>query len=136
MIYIGIDPGVNTGLALWDSIKKELSNVITCNFIKAFYFIQELDCVHNTIKKTIILEDARFVKYKTDPVKAQGAGSVKRDCSIWEEFFIEENIPYRLVRPNKRTTKWNRDQFKKYTGYEGRTSQHARDAAMLVYQLK
>jgi len=30
-------------------------------------------------------------------------------------------------------TKLDREQFKKITGYEGVTSEHARDAALLVY---
>jgi hypothetical protein len=65
--------------------------------------------------------------------KLMGAGSVKRDCEIWEEFCENYDIPYTAVPPRKGLTKWDAETFNKMTGWQGRTSNHARDAALLVW---
>jgi hypothetical protein len=62
-----------------------------------------------------------------------GAGSVKRDCAIWEDFCRDLGIDYIPVPPQAGLTKWPADYFNKVTGWKGRTSDHARDAALLVY---
>jgi hypothetical protein len=38
-----------------------------------------------------------------------------------------------MVNPTSRKTKINKDYFQKLTGYKGNTSEHGRDAAMLVF---
>lgn len=63
----------------------------------------------------------------------QGAGSVKRDASIWEEFCTDYEIPFRALPPIKGGTKLQPDYFKALTGWKGKTSEHARDAAMIVF---
>ena len=83
----------------------------------------------------VFIEDPRKAVYKRqdDIHKAQGAGSVKRDATIWEDFLTDKRIPFAMVRPVKEMTKWSDAYFRKVTGYTGQTSVHARDAAMLVY---
>ena len=63
----------------------------------------------------------------------QGAGSIKRDCSIWAEFFAETGIQNFPVKPQAGGTKWTAKAFAKLTGWTERTNEHGRDAAMLVY---
>ena len=130
MIYIGIDPGTKTGLAVWDSRLKKFLRVETTTILQAFAIVKGFG--RDEIR--IFIEDARQVKYKTSPEKAQGAGSVKRDCAIWEEFCTFEQLPCNFSRPNPRITKLPAYQFKRVTGWEGRTSSHARDAALLVFK--
>ena len=65
--------------------------------------------------------------------KQQGAGSIKRDAKIWEDFLNRKNIDFQMVNPTSRKTKINKDYFQKLTGYKGNTSEHGRDAAMLVF---
>ena len=81
------------------------------------------------------LEDARKRKWFGDSgrERLQGAGSVKRDCVIWEEFLNDRKIPYMLIAPKNNSTKLSAESFKKITGYSGRTNEHTRDAAMLVF---
>jgi hypothetical protein len=85
----------------------------------------------------VIIEDARLRKWygSNSKDKSQGAGSIKRSCQIWEEFF-ESNytIDYQFVHPIKGGTKLKADAFKKITGYEGSTNEHGRDAAMLIFK--
>lgn len=135
MIYIGIDPGTHTGIAVWDSKRKELVDVDTMEIHKALSFVETLNIQHN-FNVFVIFEDARqrtwYGKGNTN-AKLQGAGSVKRDCSIWEDFCKDYGIQYRAVPPQKGGTKLTPQYFKMITGYSGRTSEHARDAAMLVF---
>lgn len=139
MIYIGIDPGVNTGMAVWDTETKSLRFVATLpileamSYVKTFREVISPDC-------HIIFEDARKRKYLPREKnlseyrgRLMGAGSIKRDCEIWEEFAKRIGVTYTAVPPRKGATKWGAYYFKKVTGWEGRTSNHARDAALLVF---
>ncbi|EMO20703.1 hypothetical protein LEP1GSC168_0032 [Leptospira santarosai str. HAI134] len=51
---------------------------------------------------------------------------------MWVEFCELNKIPYRLVHPKRRATKIKAAEFRTLTGWTGRTSEHSRDAAMLV----
>jgi hypothetical protein len=86
----------------------------------------------------IILEDARLRTWFGEKGREalQGAGSIKRDCSIWCEFAELHGIALKSVKPAKGATKWDAETFKRVTGWKERTNEHARDAAMLVYGLK
>ena len=128
-IKIGIDPGVKTGVAFWNIPERRLMSVKTMTIIEAMDFLD--NCPYYISE--VVIEDARVKWYRPDNRTLQGAGSIKRDCSIWEEFCKSRNITHRFVRPNKRLTKFSTGQFKMITGWQERTSEHARDAAMLVY---
>lgn len=135
MIYIGIDPGVHTGVAVWNAGWQKFMKIKTCNIIRAFKEVKDVFKISREI--TIVMEDARKRKWYTGGLeKLQGVGSVKRDCKIWEEFCSENNLCLLLVAPCKGMTKWNGEQFKKMTGWEGITSNHSRDAALLVFGRK
>ena len=132
-LYIGIDPGVKTGFAIWDAYNETFLEIATTGIVKA---METVDSLHSDGKIIEIrLEDARMVKYKTNPHAAQGAGSVKRDCKIWEEFFKHIGVDYVLRRPDKKISKLDAKAFQMITKFSERTSNHARDAAMLVYKL-
>jgi hypothetical protein len=130
---IGIDPGVQTGIALWDRASKSLQKIETVSIIEAQHFLlrQKDQWPHIFLR----IEDARQRKWfgNAGREKLQGAGSIKRDCSIWEEFCQFHGIEYELVKPKNNKTKMDADIFKKCTGWKARTSEHARDAAMLVF---
>jgi hypothetical protein len=65
--------------------------------------------------------------------RRQGAGSVKRDAKIWQDFCEDMDIPFEAVKPCAGATKRTTETFERLTGWKGRTSNHARDAAMLVF---
>ncbi|MEI6059403.1 MAG: hypothetical protein WCR72_01790 [Bacteroidota bacterium] len=131
---IGIDPGTNTGLAIWDSIEKKLLSVRSCKIHAAFDFI----CNMHNDETLIRIEDARLRKWygKNTKGKDQGAGGIKRDCSIWEDFLKDNGFNFEMVDPKHQTTKLSSEQFKKMTGWEGTTNEHGRDAGMLVFNHK
>lgn len=142
MKYIGIDPGVHTGVAVWDTNTQRFTQVETMAIHNALDLVnaldlearKHLDCVK------VIFEDARLRKWLPRERnnseyrgKLQGAGSVKRDCIIWEVFLQDKHIPFENVAPAAGRTKWSEETFRNLTGWNGRTSNHARDAAVLVF---
>lgn len=134
MKWIGIDTGTHTGLAVWDDVKRELVSLETLPIHKALSRVLAISGYEEVM---VIFEDARqrtwFGKDKNTNAKLQGAGSIKRDCSIWEDFLTDYEIPFRAVPPMKGCTKWDEKYFKMVTGWKGKTSNHSRDAAILVF---
>lgn len=137
MIYIGIDTGVNTGVAVWDSDKKKFIEIQTLMIHQAMHLVGRwwTICKVNAKGVKVVFEDARLRKwYGFDASKKmQGAGAVKRDAKIWEDFLTDLGIPFVTKHPLKGMTKLDADPFKRLTGWNGRTSHHSRDAAMLVF---
>lgn len=71
--------------------------------------------------------------FRNEIGRAKGAGSVERDCSIWEDFLADINIPCEMVAPKNNVTKLRQEAFANLTGWTQRTNEHERDAAMLVF---
>ena len=136
-ILIGIDTGVNTGFAVAEDKGNggELQKVTSISITQAMQQVNELIAQHGKEVVQLIIEDARQRKWFTGGrEKAQGVGSVKRDAKIWEDWCTENQINYRMIHPKNNSTKYKADTFKKITGWTGRTNEHARDAAMLVFR--
>jgi hypothetical protein len=129
---IGIDTGVNTGYALYDRKLKKLLTVDTTRIHNAIDGVK----TWNNNNLFVRVEDARLRNWfgKSGREKLQGAGSVKRDSKIWSDFLTDEGIPFEMVAPKNNVTKISAEAFKKLTGYTGRTSEHGRAAAMLVWR--
>ena len=140
MIYVGIDSGKNTGYAVWDTQSKNLLEVKTILIHQAMKSVEELNA-QNPGKVIVRVEDARQrtwfgterMSRDEERKKLQGVGSVKRDATIWEDFLVDLGVKFEMVAPKRNVTKMNSDTFKTYTKWAKRTSEHSRDAAMLVY---
>lgn len=136
--YIGIDTGVQTGMCIWDREEKEITIIST---VKIHHAIKD---VENWVRAWpgqiyVRVEDARLRKWipeeeneKAERGRREGAGSVKRDASIWEDFLTDLGVDFEMVAPKNNKTKVTADYFKNLTRYTGSTSKHARDAGMLV----
>lgn len=131
--YIGIDTGTNTGIAVWDKKERIFESIQTLKIHQALKRVEDLNELF-LIK--VYVEDARLRKWfgSTGREKLQGVGSVKRDARIWEDFLKDKGISYEMIPPMQNSTKMEEDLFKIITKYEKRTSEHGRDAAMLVFQ--
>lgn len=134
---IGIDPGVSTGIAMYDKTTKTLAECKTTMIHRAMEMVAEAH--QSGVLLHVYVEDARLLKLPAHLQRhksakyAQGVGSVKRDCSIWESFLIDLSIPHTLVDPRKTIKKMDRDAWEAVTRYKRPTSSHSRDAAMLVW---
>jgi hypothetical protein len=135
-MIIGIDPGVITGFAVWDDATRAFKEVASLKIHEAMQKIIELK------PDIVVFEDARqrnwfggrdVKQHKYGAGVREGSGSVKRDCAIWEDFLKDLGVKYIAMAPAAKGTKWKADKFKATTGWSGRTSQHARDAAVLVF---
>ena len=134
---IGIDPGRNTGLALYKTETRSLVALRTVKIHEAFRQVLDLAMQFNV---EVVIENpnlwTHFHKTKNAKAKLQGAGSVKRDFSAWQDFLKDHGIPYRTARPDKTRNSFAVDNklFTSLTGYTERCSEHARVAAMLVWR--
>ena len=136
-ILIGIDTGVNTGfaVAIDSGNGGDLQKVESVSITQAMANINELVIEHGKENIKLYIEDARLRTWFTGGrEKAQGVGSVKRDAQIWEVWCKEQELNYIMIPPKANATKTKADVFKKRTGWLGRTNEHARDAAMLVFR--
>lgn len=136
-IWVGIDPGTDTGFAVWNDLSKQFDDISTLPIHEALQRVAILAEKNDNI--CVIFEDARLRKWygthtaKEDRDKLIGAGSIRRDSTIWEDALTDWGIEFRKVAPKNNMTKLHPDYFARLTGYRKRTSEHGRDAAMLVY---
>lgn len=139
--YIGIDCGAKTGFCVWNAQLKLIRYLETVMIHQAMEEVQQL---HQAWPGQVFvrIEDARLRSWiprqKTESAergRREGAGSIKRDAKIWEDFLKDRGIPFEMVAPKNNKTKVKADHFKKLTGYSKPTNEHSRDAAMLVIGL-
>lgn len=144
MYYIGIDTGTYTGLAIWDN-RQERFLAVSC--LKIHQAMKEVErmaarAAEEGTRICVRVEDARLRDWFGKPMtreeeraKLQGVGSVKRDCSIWEDYLADLGVDFQMVHPKNIATKMKADPFKYITKWTERTNEHGRDAAMLVFGL-
>lgn len=134
--FIGIDPGTNTGLAA--KTGNDLRLIESHTILTAMARVKELAADLPKDRLLVVVEDPSKRKWfggdeQEVQAKRQGVGSVKRDVSVWQEFLTRQELNFELVHPIKNGTKLKADFFSSLTGWKGRTSEHGRDAAMLIF---
>ena len=138
MIVVGLDPGVHTGVAVWDTVSRTILDIRCSGIVDAMEYLRRLKEARGI--GLVVFEDARQRKWIPREKdlsqfrgRAMGAGSVKRDCSIWEEWCKYNRIDCVKTPPRPGMTKLTDAYFRGITGYDRRTNEHGRDAAMLVF---
>lgn len=135
-LIVGIDPGATTGFAVLDPARGERGELLTCEGLLIHHAMRRVEsmALAGTLK-LVVYEDARLrTWFGTKGKEAlQGAGSIKRDSSIWADFLADLGCPVLAAKPQAGATKWDAKLFQRMTGYAGRTNEHARDAACLVW---
>jgi hypothetical protein len=127
---IGIDPGVNTGIAVkLNGVYLSIETTMIHKAMKTVAAIKDT-CDAGGHKLTVVIENPNASGGSI--VKAQGAGSIKRDFSVWRDFLTDIGVEFRAIKPMKGMTKVDEHKFQVMTKWMGRTSNHARDAAMLI----
>jgi len=135
-LVIGIDPGVNTGVARY--VNGKLLSLQTIQPID----IQ--DCVKRSFADLIVFEDSRLQSAVWVPSKSKAVanniarkiGQVDALCSLIEETCNRWEIKFMRVSPKAKGAKMNSEDFNLFTGWEHRSNQHERDAAMVAWQLR
>ena len=149
--FIGIDPGTHTGVAVWSVNQRKFTFVHTYTIFEALKFVESfIDSAHADGGVMVVFEDARK-RFKVpqkadgsiDKDRLQGAGSVKRDSTIWQEACEQWakrwkiGFTWRGVAPNGKTNALaaDKDLSSQNLGITYNTSEHARCAAFLVWKM-
>lgn len=130
---LGIDPGQNTGMALYSE-----------NTIIELFTIQPiglLDVIYQYEPEIVIYEDSRLQSHVwTGPMPKAAAMKVARNlgqidawCSLIVEICAKRHIPCRGISPKDKGAKVDSKRFKEVTGWIGKSNQHERDAAMVAW---
>ena len=132
-ILVGIDPGTSTGFAVKE--KGVLVSVETLTIVEAILRVHALEAkaLALGLRLLVRLEDAHLRENfaGTGPEKWQGAGSIKRDCTIWKTELKRRDIDFQVVHP-KNVRETTAKQFEQLCGWVKRTSIHAREAAWMI----
>lgn len=155
--YIGIDPGIKTGIALWNAKTREFEVIMTTDILAAMTFVR---CLNASVDVTVVFSDCRwardkethfacFVNNSTEEDKSSthffvdvewedenSLDSAKQECDIWESFLKVEKIKYDATALIYFGEILNATEFKKLVGWNKQTTQHDRNAAMLVFNKK
>jgi hypothetical protein len=150
-LYIGIDPGKNTGFALWKPtlarVPGRFVEVNTLTFVATIRRFEKLAREFGAGNLRVRIEDVRANKPTFSEKEgsaavrermSQNIGANKRDCELLIDFLEELGIPYDALPPRKRATgagKVTQEFFSGILGFPERSSQHARDAGYLVVGL-
>lgn len=133
---IGIDPGVNTGMAFFKAGK--------LLELRTFHPLSIYDVLAQYGYERVIFEDSRL----TSPVWSRGTtaaarikiarnvGQVDGICSLICEACGRIGIEALGISPKHKGAKLDAEQFAKVTGWTGRSNQHERDAAMVAWQYR
>lgn len=139
-IVVGIDPGTNTGITIYDCVKKEYLLCDTMSIINAIFEIERV-FANNKGPFLITVEDSRGISGSRD--KKLGAGSIRRDCAIWDDYLNAKSsvskgiVFYRFVKPTKNPyLKASPESWLMVSKYRGKRlpSGHARDSATYIFR--
>lgn len=136
--HIGIDPGANTGVAMWDKKAQALTFVGSMLAVEAEEFVDSMVEKHFTEGVMVHVEDTRNMKMPAEKQKSQqmlrGVGSVHRDMTRWEQYLQHKGHTF-VMRPlTKSQLRKSTDEFfRRVTGWNQRTNEHGRDGAAYVY---
>lgn len=149
--FIGIDPGVNTGFAVW---KSEACNPGYFELLTTWSFWETIEALE-TYHVRSYLEEEELLVVLEDPnqnapvwvrpgqqgrthVKiGQNVGMNKRDAQLLADYCFRKKINIVLRKPQPGSmTKLSAESFKNITKFTRRTSEHSRDAGMLVFDMK
>jgi len=164
MQVVGIDPGLNTGFAVKQFGPTGTPSFFMGEFVAVkslpIHKAQaEAKALIEADPQTLFLvEDARQRTWYGEAEKAiylkiksgrklteqelsiykgqlQGSGSIRRDCTIWEDYLTDIGAKFIMQAPKSKKTKVSSDFFKRAANWNARTNEHGRDAGMMVVSL-
>ena len=143
MIYIGIDPGRKTGIAVWSANEKKFLSLMTTDFwgcIKLIsnYLLSEFELTvvleNPNLNRPVFFPKAEKFSQLTKLKKAQDVGRNKEDAFLIQKYCESREIRCIEVRPTM--SKWTHETFINLTKADlKRSNEHVRDAARLIWGL-
>lgn len=138
MRVIGIDPGLNTGIAIYEDGK--LTELLTIEPIN----LADIFSHYSGEPLFIAFEDSRLQSHIWIPSQSKGVaaniarkiGMVDAWCYMIERLCENYDVAYMRISPKAKGEKLNAEDFKRITGWDGKSNQHERDAAMVAWQFR
>lgn len=130
---LGIDPGVNTGVAIFKA--GSLHALMTIEP----HMLPTLIDMHKPGR--VVFEDSRLQTHvwtrghtmAANCKMARNVGEIDAWCRLITAVCGELKIAAHGISPEKKGAKLNSMQFRQQTGWEGKSNQHERDAAMVAW---
>lgn len=131
-IIIGIDPGQNTGIAIYrDGVLAELRTIEPV----------QIDALLNEQRPyRVVFEDSRLQSNVWTSVKGPAALKVARNigeidawCRLITAICARMGIDAHGISPKHKGAKLNAAQFSQVTGWAQKSNQHERDGAMTAW---
>lgn len=132
-IIVGLDPGINTGWAMFRD-----GELITLKTINPWEIVEEIS---ECFPGRVIFEDSRLQSHTWTRAATRAAaakmarnvGQVDAWCSLIVGICGRLGIPAHGISPKAKGKKLNAEQFKNATGWTGASNEHTRDAAMVAW---
>lgn len=133
MILLGIDPGANTGLALYRDSKLVGMRTVTP--------LRLIDALRQVCPDMVVMEDSRLqgVVWHKSPgaIKiARDVGRIDGWCDLIEAACTHLGTDLIKISPKDKGSKLDAAAFRSVTGWKGQTNAHERDAAMVAWGLR
>lgn len=135
MLILGIDPGANTGVAAFTDGKLVHLATIAPHEIER--------TLREAKPARVVFEDSRLQSHAwtAQSKAARGAalatarslGQVDAWCRLITNVCAELGIPAHGISPAAKGPKRGAENFAAYTGWQDRSNQHERDAAMVAW---
>ncbi len=130
-MIIGLDPGTHTGIAYFNSGRLESLQTIAPHQIR--------DAIIRA--RRVIFEDSRLISHVYTTTSSRAAalkmarniGEIDAWCKLIVAYCEEKGIPAHGISPKTKGAKLNAAQFKYLTGWDGKSNEHERDAAMCAW---
>lgn len=134
---IGIDPGVNTGYAVYDRQDKYILETATMDFWKV---INQLKGIQPSDAVVVVEIPGTFTYQRNELDAGRGRDAknkmqarIRREAELLAEGIEQMGFEVRRQTPTR--SKWTAEQLARYTGITKRTNEHVRDAIALVWQI-
>jgi hypothetical protein len=138
-LVIGIEPGVNMGIAVY--IDGKLSKIDTMTVLGVICWLPG----QLSEKTLIVIEDSRLQSYMFTGAKdnrasalkqARNLGSVDGICTLIEEICATRKNDLICISPKSKGKKLNRAELEQKTGWVKPSNQHCRDAAVVAWRYR
>lgn len=133
MLLIGIDPGQNTGMAVFDG-----GRLVSIHTETPLGMVQRLRAM---APSHVVFEDSRLQSHAWTQVKsrpaalkmARNVGEIDAWCKLIVEVCADIRASALGVSPKGKGAKMGHDSFCEMTGWAKQTNQHGRDAVMVAW---
>ena len=126
---IGIDPGKDTGFALYDRANKQIKELLTLNFVSTINYMKRFPV--DSIFAVVVEVPATKANWHNSSA-AHNVGRVCRESELMAAMLVDMGFNVITQHPKGKV---DAKRFTLITGWENRNNQHQRDAGMLCFGL-